>query len=74
MIKTLDAVPIGTTVIVENLNCYGNIRRRLLDLGIINGTKIKPIFTSPSGDPIAFEVRGTVLAIRKENCKEISIK
>ena len=74
MIETLDNVPIGKIVIVEDLNCSGNIRRRLLDLGIIKGTKIKPIFKSPSGDPTAFEVRGTVLAIRKENCKDIKIK
>ena len=74
MIETLYDVPIGKTVVVEYLNCSGNIRRRLLDLGIIKGTKIKPIFKSPSGDPTAFEVRGTVLAIRKENCKDINVR
>lgn len=52
----------------------GDIRRRLLDLGIIPGTLIKPVLKSPSGDPRAFEVRGTLLAIRKENAQDIKIE
>lgn len=72
-IISLDCLPIGHLATIESLNCYGDIRRRLLDLGIINGTKIIPIFKSPSGDPTAFDVRGTIIAIRKENCKDINV-
>ena len=52
----------------------GSLKRRLLDLGIIKGTKIIPVLKSPSGDPTAFEVRGTLIALRKEDAILIKIK
>lgn len=55
-------------------NALGSLKRRLLDLGIINKTKITPILKSPSGDPTAYEIRGTLLAIRKEDAKQILIR
>ena len=50
-----------------NLIVIGNIKRRMLDLGFTKGTKIVPVFKSPFGDPTAFEVRGSVIALRKED-------
>ena len=67
-------LPLNTVGIVNNLNCNGNIRRRLLDLGIVDGTKIIPIFKSPSGDPTAYEIRKTLIALRKEDSKLINLK
>ena len=52
----------------------GTIRRRLLDLGLIRGTKIVPVLISPSKDPRAFEVRGSLIAIRKEDANNIIIE
>ena len=46
----------------------------MLDLGIISGTVIIPVLKSPSGDPRAFEVRGTLLAIRKEDACKIIVE
>lgn len=67
-------LPLNTVGIIDELNCNGNIRRRMLDLGLIKGTKITPIFKSPSGDPIAYEIRKTVIALRKEDSKLICLK
>ena len=50
------------------------IKRRLLDLGLIEGTNIKPVLISPSGDPRAFEFRGSLIAIRKEDAENIKVK
>ena len=47
---------------------------RLLDMGLVKGTEITPILISPSGDPRAFLVRGTIIAIRKEDAKNIKIE
>lgn len=52
----------------------GTIRRRLLDLGLIKGTKIVPVLISPSKDPRAFDVRGSLIAIRKEDANKIIIE
>ena len=71
---TLYELPLNTVGIIDNLNCTGNVRRRMLDLGLIKGTKIVPVFKSPSGDPIAYEIRKTLIAIRKEDSQNIYLK
>ena len=53
---------------------FGDIRRRILDLGIIPGTIIKPVLKSPFSEPRAFEVRNTLLAIRKEDAEKIFVE
>ena len=70
---TLNQLAIDSTGKVDKLHCDGNIRRRLLDLGIIANTPIKAVLKSPSGDPTAYEVRGSLIAIRKEDASLIDI-
>lgn len=67
-------LPLNNIGIIDTLNCNGNLRRRLLDLGMVKGTKITPIFKSPTGDPIAYEVRKTTIALRKEDSSLINLK
>ena len=67
-------LPLNTVGTVKDLNCNGNIRRRLLDLGLVKGTAITPVFKSPSGDPTAYEIRKTLIALRKEDSKLINLK
>ena len=71
--KTLNELPLNTKGYIKKLKCVGNIRRRLLDLGIVEGTSITPILISPSQDPRAFSIRGTLIAIRKEDANLITI-
>ena len=70
----LNELPLTTVGIIDELNCTGNIKRRLLDLGLVKGTKITPVFKSPSGDPTAFEIRKTLIALRKEDSNLINLK
>ena len=71
--KTLNQLPLNTKGIIQKLNCQGNIRRRLLDLGFVKGALIIPVLISPSQDPRAFSIRGTLIAIRKEDANLITI-
>ena len=59
---------------MTKLTANGFIQRRLLDLGIIEGTKIEVLHRSPLGDPVAYQIRGTVIALRKEEAKQIWVK
>jgi ferrous iron transport protein A len=38
----------------------------MLDLGIINGTEIEPLYKSPAGNPVAYLIRGAVIALRND--------
>lgn len=49
-------------------------RRRLMDLGILPGVEIEAAFTSPGGDPTAYLVRDTLIALRKEQANHICIR
>lgn len=69
----LDKVNLTNKVIVHSLDCSGQIRRRLLDLGICKGTAITPIFRSITGDSTAYLVRGSTIALRKEDAKNIQV-
>lgn len=71
--KTLNELPLNTKGKIERLNCQGNIKRRLLDLGFVKGASIIPVLISPSQDPRAFSIRGTLIAIRKEDANLITI-
>ncbi|MFL7813981.1 MAG: DtxR family transcriptional regulator [Anaerolineales bacterium] len=49
-------------------------RRRLLDLGVIPGTEISVEMLSPGGDPTAYRIRGTVIALRSTQARLIQVE
>ncbi|MCK5922894.1 MAG: metal-dependent transcriptional regulator, partial [Methylococcales bacterium] len=53
--------------------CRGSERRRLMDLGIVPGTKISIEMRSPSGEPTAYRIRGALIALRSEQANFIKI-
>ena len=73
MSDALDTLPIGRKAFVDRLLSDGNERRRMLDLGIVPNTLVEALYKSPAGDPVAYQVRGAVIAIRSEDAKKILI-
>lgn len=73
-INCLNDIKPGQTAIITELLSTGSIRRRLLDIGLIENTTVKCLGRSPSGDPSAFLIRGAVIAIRSEDCRNILIR
>lgn len=53
--------------------CRGPERRRLLDLGFVPGTLVEVEMISPAGDPTAYRVRGSVVALRREQAMHIRV-
>lgn len=71
--KTLAEAEIDIPYTVENVGCSGAMLRRLLDLGVIPGTRITALYASPAKNPVAYLIRGTVIAFRKEDSRDITI-
>jgi DtxR family Mn-dependent transcriptional regulator len=73
---TLAAVRPGEEVQVASISraCRGQQRRRLMDLGIVPGTAISAEMESFSGDPIAYRVRGALVALRREQAEQIFVR
>ena len=72
--KKLAALDVGAEGCVLSLGCCGGVRRRMLDLGLTEGTRVRCIGRSPLGDPSAYLVRDKMIAIRKEDAKDIRLK
>lgn len=68
---TLNDIKPGERGIIHSLSATGSMRRRLLDLGLIQNTQVECIGRSPWGDPSAFLIRGAVIAIRSKDCRNI---
>ncbi len=71
--KTLSSLKIGEagTILGIAKALRGQQRRRLMDLGIVPGTKIEAELESLTGDPVAYRVRGTTVALRKKQTEKI---
>lgn len=63
----------GEEAIVVGLSIGGSMRRRLMDIGMIENTSVKCVGRSPAGDPSAYLIRGAVIAIRKEDSENIVV-
>ncbi|SEG07874.1 FeoA family protein [Paenibacillus sp. UNC499MF] len=63
---SLDQVSVGSAVRLSRIEVQGGMRRRLLDLGFVPGNRVEVIQRSPLGDPTAFRVSNTTIALRKE--------
>lgn len=70
---SLNEIHPGQYATVRELKSTGSMRRRLLDIGLVENTKVECIGQSPCGDPRAFLIRGAVIAIRSEDCKDILV-
>lgn len=74
MLMTLEHLDIGKEAEIISLDTSENMKKRLLDLGLVPGTKIKPVLSSGKKEFVAYMVRRTLIAIRKEDAKKIMVR
>lgn len=60
-------------VVALSPTCRGAQRRRLLDLGIVPGTQVVHELAAPGGDPMAFRIRGALIALRRDHAALIHV-
>ena len=71
---TLSDIKVGSSAIVVSLGAMGTLKRRLIDIGITPGVKIKVKKVAPLGDPLQINLRGYELSIRKSEALNIMVK
>lgn len=69
----LSQLKTGESAVISQVDLEGFIRRRLLDLGFVPGTPVKHVRNGPGGSPIIFEVRDTLIALRRREANRIFI-
>ena len=72
--KSLNDLKLGEEGTVVKVIADDNIKKRLLDIGLVTGSKVKPILISPGKDMVAYYIKGAVIAIRKGDTKDIEVE
>lgn len=70
---TLDSLDPDQSGIIESVKATGEIRRRLLDMGLIKGVLFTVVRVAPLGDPIVILLKGFQLSLRKEEARQIGV-
>ena len=60
--------------IVRKVEGQGNLKRKLLDMGVIPGSSIEVAKLAPLGDPVDVKIKGYDLSLRKEEANQISVE
>ena len=70
----LSRLPMGQHAQVISLSAPEPLRGRLLDLGFVPGSQISPLFAAPVGDPRAYLVCDTVIALRQRDAATVAVQ
>jgi len=71
---TLAGLRPGERARVTGLAATGMMRRRMMDLGLLEGAEVEVAMASPLGDPRAYRVRGAMIALREADARGVSIE
>lgn len=70
---TLSSLPLGESAFVTHISAQPAMARRLADLGLIPGTRVTCLARSPAGDPCAYLIRGSLIALRTADTDSICL-
>lgn len=71
--RTLDRLPLGKQAKITQIDAPQEVRARLMALGFIPDGCIRTRLESPWGDPVAYEVCGAVIALRRADARQIAV-
>lgn len=72
--NTLSSLKEGEKARIIELKNNSDIKRRLMDIGLVKGTEVSCVQKSPCGDPVAYLIKGALIAIRREDSDKITIE
>lgn len=64
----------GQSGYVTEIKTLPGLRRRLMDLGMVRGTRVTCLYRSPAGDPAAYLIRGAVIALRGTDASLVRVE
>jgi Fe2+ transport system protein FeoA len=72
--RPLAGLPVGATAVVARVSGSRSVVRRLLELGLVPGTRITLRRQAPLGDPVELRVRNYALSIRRADALGIDVE
>jgi Fe2+ transport system protein FeoA len=72
--RNLSDLEPGDKCKVTHVGGSGGERRRMMDMGIVRGSKIEVVRKAPMGDPVEFLLRGYNLTLRKHEAEVVRVE
>jgi ferrous iron transport protein A len=73
VISSLCDLRVGGVGTVEGIAGDDEISLRLLEMGLVPGTKVRLVGFAPAGDPLEIELRGYRLSLRRREAERVEI-
>ncbi len=73
MTKTLSDITNGSKVMVSEIS-QSKLRVKLMEMGVIKGRILTVLYRAPFGDPIAIDIDGYVLSLRKDEACLVDVE
>jgi Fe2+ transport system protein FeoA/Mn-dependent DtxR family transcriptional regulator len=70
----LGELPVGSRARVAEVQGVGKHQRRMLDMGFVPGAGVTVVRRAPLGDPVEYRVKGTAVALRREDADSILVE
>lgn len=72
--QPLSEVPLGASALIRRVGCARATARRLMEMGLLPGTRVEVRRVAPLGDPIELRLRGYALCIRRAEAADIEVE
>ena len=63
----------GKKAVIVRVNGHGGFRKRLIEMGFINGKEVRVVLNAPLKDPIEYEIMGYKISLRREEARKIEV-
>jgi Fe2+ transport system protein FeoA len=67
-------LPPSVLAVVESVDCEDATTERMMDLGLVPGTRIRFVRRAPLGDPGVYELRGIQLCLRRSEARRVRVR
>ncbi|NNE18060.1 MAG: ferrous iron transport protein A [Myxococcales bacterium] len=74
MNRSLLDLPLGQHAEIASIDCERRLSRRLMEMGLLPGTRVRVVRVAPLGDPIELRVRNYSLSVRRAEAAKIAVR
>ena len=73
-LPTLDQLAIGDSAVVHRVDCAPRVGCRLMEMGLLPGTRVEMVRRAPFGDPLEIRLRGYLLSLRRSEASGVALR
>lgn len=75
-LQALSELENGAVAVVEevSIEANGHLRRRLMEMGLVRGTRVRLVKRAPFGDPIELRVGAYSLTLRRDEACHVKVR